>query len=947
MKYLVLIYCFLLGCLVQANDLSNYDKSKAYPITELGIFGEQLSKAQSFYMINMDSVFFYLDQAKKAIDPTSELESVIYYRHKTVSLLSAQIIDSVEIYANIGLEIASKNNFKFYEFVFHQVLSVGIQDVEDQIYHSSKALDIAFQLGDKKVLFSALSRVITFEVMQDRIDQTPMYLTKMRELLNTMEMDINKPRPHEYIQYYLTVVEYYSVMEKVDENYKTIMSYQDSALYLAEKANLIPVIVDIVYSSACIAVEFKEYKRAIELFNIADQKKAILLGQKEIISGDDLFRAKAYMNLGNCKESRFYFERFLESEYLSIQSKKDVYYIGFKIYLGCDELKKSDEYLSQYLEEINIHNTELRDSLQVEYANKYHLHEIETENLLKTKEVEYQAYKNKIILLVSLCIIISIILMYLIRVKMYKKNLSLSNKLLKVEKGNAEFRKESIENITHEIKTPLTQIHGVLEVIQDKTTDEELLNLVQIGSRNSTQLKHDVDQILELMKSDFYKDSVHVMKTNLYSFFLDLIESNVVKVFSKGISIHLMHNLSRDSFADIDKEKISMIFLNYLTNSIKHSKGDCVNIEVKGSQSYLTFYIENNGSYISEVDQDRIFERYYQVNEDNVSGHGIGLSIVGEVSNVLGATVGVKSNKEDKITRFHFSIPVKVNNVLDSFVTKKIEFQSKTDQGEKGDYNKPKILIVDDNVMMIEFYREILKDSFDCDFSLDGFEALKKIKLNRYECIVSDILMPEMDGFELVDKIKASMEHEILTPIIFVTGGDHSSEIKYNALNAGVHDVISKPFVIKELIARIKYVIKNNILRKEALNEKVQELDPVSNTKIEIEKGLDSDTELLNRIIKYIDQNISDSNLAITELATSVFYSARQLNRKTAELTGLTPGKLILERRMLTAYAILRDNNSIRVSEVQVQVGIKSPGYFYTKFKARFGVSPSSVQNKA
>ena len=216
-----------------------------------------------------------------------------------------------------------------------------------------------------------------------------------------------------------------------------------------------------------------------------------------------------------------------------------------------------------------------------------------------------------------------------------------------------------------------------------------------------------------------------------------------------------------------------------------------------------------------------------------------------------------------------------------------------------------------------------------------------KLKESTYQCIVTDVVMPEIDGFKLVEILNSAI-NPIMIPVIFVTA-NYIEEAKVDAFTIGVHDFITKPFVVKELIVRIHNVIRNNQNRivqveQEEVTEAIISYEPL--------KNLNDDKQLLDKIIANIDEHLSKSEFSIAILAENVFYSSRQLNRKTKLLTGLTPSKLILERRLMKAEYILKTSTNIRISEVQKLIGINSTAYFNTAFKKRFGVTPRDLRRK-
>lgn len=117
-----------------------------------------------------------------------------------------------------------------------------------------------------------------------------------------------------------------------------------------------------------------------------------------------------------------------------------------------------------------------------------------------------------------------------------------------------------------------------------------------------------------------------------------------------------------------------------------------------------------------------------------------------------------------------------------------------------------KILIVDDEIKIREVVKEYSKVSgFECDEASNGLVALKMIEKCPYDCVILDIMMPELDGFSTAKKIKDIRK----TPIIMLSARTEEDDKLYS-FDLGVDDYVTKPFSPKELMARIKAVCERN-----------------------------------------------------------------------------------------------------------------------------------------
>ncbi len=245
----------------------------------------------------------------------------------------------------------------------------------------------------------------------------------------------------------------------------------------------------------------------------------------------------------------------------------------------------------------------------------------------------------------------------------------------------------------------------------------------------------------------------------------------------------------------------------------------------------------------------------------------------------------------------------------------------------------PMVLIVEDNEDMLWFISSLLQPCFQVSMAEHAEKALEFIQRNEPDLILSDIMMPGKGGFGLVKELKSSPKYSHI-PIILITalsGRDKELE----ALAVGADDYITKPFDAAILVQKVSNRIHNRLqFRKRfALADTRVVSDP--------DIGL-VDQQFLDKLLAVLDHESGDSDFSVKELVNLMGMSHSVLFRKAKALTGLNLNELLVMIRLEKAHHILSSEN-IPIKEVAYRVGFNDPKYFSTRFRKKYGLSPSEL----
>lgn len=214
--------------------------------------------------------------------------------------------------------------------------------------------------------------------------------------------------------------------------------------------------------------------------------------------------------------------------------------------------------------------------------------------------------------------------------------------------------------------------------------------------------------------------------------------------------------------------------------------------------------------------------------------------------------------------------------------------------------------------------------------------ALEKALKFVPNLIISDVIMPEMVGTELCSKIKENIKTSHI-PVILLTSRS-SLVYKFEGLESGADDYISKPFNLMEFKLRVKNLLNTT----ERLKLKFSSEDSFIPSEITVSS---LDEELLKKAFKIVEDNISNEQFDIPFFCSELGVSRTMLFLKVKAWTNFTPNEFIHEIRLKRAAQLL-EQNKLNVSEISYKVGFNNPKYFSKCFQKRYGETPSQYSDK-
>lgn len=589
-----------------------------------------------------------------------------------------------------------------------------------------------------------------------------------------------------------------------------------------------------------------------------------------------------------------------------------------------------------------------RKSLAVAMEYEYDKKEAVIQEELKTKKLQRNfAFAGLVVM-----VLFAVLGVYFFRLRnkklnVEKQNLELQRREVETIKETEQFKSRFLTNISHEFRTPLTLINGHIEVLKENGRKEDFSHFEEI-EQNGKRLLTLINQLLDLSKMESGEYKLHYKRGDVLNETNMLVQS--FHSYAEQHNISLQVNQTEDvkvSLAETpfiySSEALTVIITNLLSNAIKYTpSGGSVTVEIDVKDKQLLISVIDTGKGIEAEDIPKIFDRFYQVDDPGkraYAGFGIGLALVKELAVLHGGDITVESPTDGGcIFTFWIESAGAENSTNPVLMEQNLAFpvkeEGQLEHQELQDTELPLLLIVEDQPELRHFIVQNLGKEYRYVEASNGKEGIKLAEELVPDLIISDVMMPDTNGFQLCEILKNNLATSHI-PIIVLTARAEQQDI-VQGLETGADDYLAKPFSLKELKLRVRNMLKFKALLREKFSGHSipsEKIVPELNKK---------DRKFIDDLELAVQQNFSNVQFGVNNLAETVFLSVSQLSRKLKMITGKTPADFIRGLRFERAMQLLKDGAS--VAETSWAVGFEDPVYFSKVFKKHFGFPPSSVK---
>ena len=442
-----------------------------------------------------------------------------------------------------------------------------------------------------------------------------------------------------------------------------------------------------------------------------------------------------------------------------------------------------------------------------------------------------------------------------------KEKLAAKNKAIESMKKASQLKDEFLANTTHELKTPLNGILGIAESLIDGavgTLNSNIVYNLKLISQSGRRLNNLVNDILDFSRMK-HKDLQLTKKPVDLKGIVDVV-LKITNHTNKDRLVYLKNEIADDlPLVDGDENRLHQVINNLIGNSLKFTEKGEISAKAEKKDGMIFLTISDTGIGIAEEKLERIFVPFEQGDGSTgriYGGTGLGLTVTKKLVELHGGKIKVESVL-GKGTNFTFSIPISESqnsseshielehfeefqsphDPLDLINEDEVqEFQERQDHNsklqdfsdddpegssssEEGWFKDAKILVVDDEPINLQVYKNVLDlESYQTLLASSGEQAMEHIGVNRPDLVLLDLMMPRMNGFEVCKEIR-KVHSPINLPILIVSAKNQIADLE-QGLQLGANDYFVKPINNQSLNARIKTHLK--------LKRKYEELEEYS-----------------------------------------------------------------------------------------------------------------------
>ena len=552
-------------------------------------------------------------------------------------------------------------------------------------------------------------------------------------------------------------------------------------------------------------------------------------------------------------------------------------------------------------------------------------------------------------------------------------------------RANEQMNEEKMKfliNATHDIRSPLTLILGPLEKMKrvlknvaasqtsepdspaasgEQVPTADLLSSIDVIDHNAQRILNLVNQILDVRKIDKQQMHLHCQPTDLVAF-----TQSIFKMFEFTAKERNINYLFTPPLGElnvwIDRNQFDKVISNLLSNAFKYGNdGGTIELRLSNEDNKAVIQVLDTGAGLDSDNLKHIFERFYQGSNSrrlHINGTGIGLNLCKMIVDMHHGKIEA-SNRTDGITGSVFTVSIPLGSAhlseeeketvaeeMSVAEAKPAVINAPAPAGVSSSQRRYRVLIVDDDVEITKYVSTELGRYYKFGIASNGKDGLKELLtrnqtegLSDYDAVISDVMMPEMDGFSMLRMIKTNVNISHIPVVMLTSKADVGNRLE--GLERGADAFLAKPFDMEELHMVIENLIHNRQRLKGKYSGAQQQADKIDQPEV---KG--NDELLMERIMKAINKNLSDSDFNVDMLTQEVGISRAQLHRKMKELTGISTSEFIRNIRLEQAARLLKEQK-INVTQVAYTVGFSNLAHFSTVFRKHFGVSPSEyVENE-
>ncbi|KTD01837.1 ATP-binding protein [Fluoribacter gormanii] len=479
------------------------------------------------------------------------------------------------------------------------------------------------------------------------------------------------------------------------------------------------------------------------------------------------------------------------------------------VFLGCNDLQAKSAHLQSRKEIVGKTNYDMPWKDQAEILNKLNKLVMETGIPHTAEEYAVKAegmgiyHSQKVPLRNQRDEIIGVLGISLDITEHKKMEAALRRAKENAEVAN-QAKTEFIENMSHDIHTPLSGIVGMSRLLEEKAEDPERKQYARWIHESGEQLLDLLNGVMEIVAADNLRENdVHEELFELRKNIKDIAYLVQPTLEMKKIKLNIeIDDTAPNSFIT-DGTKLHRVLLNLVGNAIRFTDKGIVTIKVEtlsheNSYAQLRFSVIDTGIGIPPELKGKIFDRFFRATPSykrQHGGYGVGLHVAQKYLSLLGGEINLES-EVGKGSTFYFTLTMKIgyneNHTLAYNETNAVKKETGS--------HAPLILLVEDNIISLHMIENVVEQAgYQFYSAIDGEHALELLETNDFDLIITDIGIAGISDKNLVQCVRDMEKQAQKTPVPIIGLTTNTSAAKNNSMRSEMNKILTKPIHLKML----------------------------------------------------------------------------------------------------------------------------------------------------